>query len=342
MKLKSKKLTFISIILMVLGLILFTIAFIATQGKIGAYLDTSGIHYSYAEGSGNQSDAYDLPDFKGIDVTYAGADVTLCASDHYGISYENGTNNKSPKVEVVNDILLITQPSNAFSINLFTFNFKSTKIVVYYPKDSDFSKVDLSVTSGNVSISEINADKFDLSVVDGYLELTDIEAETITLSPWSTTVYLNNIKADKLTYSNTDGKSVFNHMQIMEEFKIDVGSGKVELNDVTAEYLNMKAIDIAIKGTDLVTNGLEGSGFSSTFDLAGDFNGNSNLSNVDGRTNLSLSGSYTDYNYNLKTLDGSISMNGEKQSGSVKDNNNSENNINIDQTSGKIQIEFAK
>jgi len=341
MKFKSKKLTLISIIMIVAGLIISVLAFIAAKGKIGVYLDSSGIHYAYAEGSGSLSDAYDLADFQSIDVTYADAEVTLCASDHYGISYENVFKNNMPKVDVVNKKLSITRPDAVF-ISLINFNFKRTTIVIYYPEGSDFSEADLSITSGKLSISDLKADILDLSVVDGHLEISDIEAETITLSQRSASADYANIKADRLTFSNIDGKSVFNNIQIRKALSTDVKSGKLELNSVMAEYLGIKAADARVTGTDLVTKGLNGSGFSSTFDLAGDFNGDSNLSNADGKIIISLSGNYMDYNYNLKTTDGSIRINGEKQSVSVTDNNNAENNINIDQTSGKIQIESAE
>jgi len=340
-KFKSKKLTRISIVMIVAGLMILAIAFIAAKGKIGVYLDSSGIHYAYADGSGSLSDTYDLADFQSIDVTYADAEVTLCASDHYGISYENVFKNNIPKVDVVNKKLSITRPDAVF-IGLLNFNFKRTKIVIYYPKGSDFSEADISIASGKLFISDLKADILDLSVVDGHLEMSDVEAGTITLSQWSTSADLANIKADKLTYSNIDGKSVFSNIQIKKALSTDVKSGKLELNSVTAEHLGIKATDARVTGTDLVTKGLKGSGFSTTFELAGDFNGESNLSNVDGKIIISLSGSYTDYNYNLKTTDGSIRINGEKQSASVKDNNNAENNINIHQTSGKIQVESAE
>lgn len=303
MKLKSKKLTRISIIMIVAGLAILAVAFMAAQGKIGVYLDSSGIHYSYAEGSGGLSDAYDLDDFESIDVTYADADITLCASDHYGISYENAFKNNIPKVEVVNKTLSVTRPDAVF-ISLLSFNFKSIKMVIYYPEGSDFSEVDISIASGKLSIS--------------------------------------NLKADKLTHSNIDGRSVFDNIQIRKALSTDIKSGKLELNNVTAEDLGIKATDARVTGTNLITNGLKGSGFSSTFDLTGDFNGESNLSNVDGKMIISLSGSYMDYNYNLKVIDGSIRINGEKQPTSVKDNNNAENNINIAQTSGKVLIESAQ
>lgn len=174
------------------------------------------------------------------------------------------------------------------------------------------------VKKSNFLNTDMNAGN---SIINIYLP-TDFHAEEVTLKCGAGIISVDALSADELYISSGAGKASLNNI-FADECKIDGGVGKVEF-------------------TDSCLNDLKASCGVGNITYHGSLTGTSKISGGIGSIDLTLTGDFEDYEINLSTGLGNISINGKKYTSSTKLNAGAENVLKLDSGIGKVNLRFSE
>jgi hypothetical protein len=134
----------------------------------------------------------------------------------------------------------------------------------------------------------------------------------------------SGLSAEKLDFEIDAGKLMAKHITASEELEIEVGAGQAELSDFTAGELNAEC----------------GMG---EIDLQGTAEGDVSAECGMGQITLELSGSESDYNYEISCGVGDVTVNGREYSGlshEVSLDNGAEKEVSLDCGIGEICVQI--
>lgn len=235
------------------------------------------------------------------------ADVEIVPGDSYGVilhyygpDYSIDYSNTDGKLTIEDKYIIKT-----------TYNNSQTKInyvTIIVPKDSKFSNIDISDTSGDIS--------------------------------------LKDIQVDKLKAYNCSGNSSFAEMRI-NEGDIQTTSGDINVKKMKSNTLKIVCVSGNVEVNEIQSNEAKLISTSGNVFFNGNVHGNSTFEGTSSNIEIVCSGKEKEYSYNLETTSGSIEVNGEKIekdeiSPSVNVQNSKKNIIKVTNTSGNINIDFKK
>jgi hypothetical protein len=340
MRQNRKKLVGLSIIAIVVGVFLVVGAYVISNGKIGIYIAGSGIHYKYKNNSEGMAEEFLLEEFQQVDIRYEDVDIKFCIADDYGISYELDAGELAPVINVEEGILKITKPDQEVHINIMDFDWKRNTMIIYYPEDTSFEEIKADISSGDINIQDMIVKNMVMKVEDGSLNIQKGEIGELDIDIANGNVTIGNVNAENIYCKILEGNHFLTNINIESDIILDNVFGKIELENIIAEYLNIKAIDSRIEAEEIYLQGLDIKKFSTSAIMFGELNGKSNISSTDGDVKLRLIGEYKDYNYSIEVMDGEVSLEGKKEAQKLEINNNAENSISIDTRSGNVKIDY--
>jgi hypothetical protein len=345
-----KKIAVVAAIIAAVGLVLTGIGYLL-GGNQHIYLDKNGIHVGEREGG--RSDRGDLVSFSesvegfgSISVELDYYDVDLIPSDKFAVEGAYLSEDGQPEIKVENDTLVVNDTWNQgvkLNIDLSGFAFQNDQphIKIYYPVDTKLKDVVIRSGAADLDFEGVTADNAEFDLDFGKLELTDINADRITVDMDSGDCTMKKIKAaDSLTVTNQFGKTTLDGAE-MKTLKIDADSGDVALTDAAFDKgdLRLSFGKLTAKGT--ISNGLKAESDSGDIDLQGKLLGLTEVTCNMGKVTLKPGAPKDQFNYEFNTDMGSVSVEGDRVSGSMAVNNASaQNTLKVTTDMGDISIIF--
>lgn len=184
---------------------------------------------------------------------------SLCDDIHFVCSKDDGVhaelqniNVEAYEIEKTDTKLKICyKKSKFFSLN----RKKGGKIQIEIPKNKLLGIVDISTTSGDINIPNLEANEFKINMVSGDCNLENIEVKIFICHLVSADVLGESILADEMKIDTVSGDIKID-FAVANNVKIDTVSGDVKIVEGKLGNVSSTSVtgDIMINGTPAVTN----------------------------------------------------------------------------------------
>ncbi len=273
-----KKLIIIAIILLVVGLIIFCVAFVFTKFDFRSLSTEKYITNTLYAGNDFSDIEIDIDEFKVTLVPYDGDECKIVSTETEKVKISVQTENGKLKITQVDNRKWIDH------IGIFTFE---NEVEVYLPEKkyetlridntsgsvtiSDglvFSEINvkntsgsakcyadadiISVhnTSGSITLDGVNTEAVTLKAASGSISLKSVNAEnSITVDGTSGSIRFESVRCEDLTSSNASGSVKLTDTVCKNIMKVKVSSGSVRLDDSDAAEIDIRTSSGSVKGT---------------------------------------------------------------------------------------------
>jgi len=284
-----------------------------------------------------------------ISISSSIADVELIASDDYYVEIDYLYWNEEPEY-TLEDGKLFFDDSDALP-NSYSINFSMNNVVkIYLPENAALSSLEIENASGDVRVASFLADDVRINVSYGDFTVKDAAAITADISLSSGDSKMTDFQVSELDFSNSYGEARFTNINTgvsrlpegtnYEKIDILMSSG-----DITIEGLNTDAVDIVDSYGNVTCKDITATKFDSELS-SGDLGlYDADLEEIDlqssyGDVLLRLAGSAADYDYDISTSFGKITVAGKDYEDSYSQENTGTRSIFANLSSGDIKVKF--
>lgn len=331
------------------GLLLTGIGFMA-GGSQAIYLDRDGIHLGDREAgerAGNLvSFSQEIDSFSSISVDLDYYDVDLIPGEKFAVQGTYLSKEGKPDFKIENDTLVVKDRTHkGININIdlpgLVFNNNQPTIKIYYPENTKLKDVVIRCDASDLDFENLTAEKAEFDLDFGKLELSGITANQISVTMDSGDCTMEKVTAaDELNIKNDFGKTSLIDA-VAKTLKVDASSGDVSLTNVTFDFGELYLDMGKLTGKNLKSEGLKAETNSGDVDLQGTLLGLTDVTCDMGKVTINPGASRDQFNYEFNADMGSVSIEGDKVSGSVAMNNGSaKNTLKIATDMGDIQVVF--
>lgn len=219
---RSKKLSLVCCVMIVLGLLLSGTGYLLGGRVWGIGLNMDGIWVNSPNVQGNRGYSYvkrteELEPFTGIDASVDFGDLIIEPSDHYGISYYLPEDCRFD-VTVEDGVLQVVRsshPTLGFQGNLVVIGmgdlggqWKNEYIKISIPAGVEFDSVKLVSESGNISAESFRAKSFYAETDFGNAGFADLQCDETEIQLESGRLILTDFGDGALTIENQFGEAV--------------------------------------------------------------------------------------------------------------------------------------
>lgn len=198
------------------------------------------------------SETTELNRFTKLDLSTSLVDVELEIGDEYKLE-AYAPENLQPEIKLENDKLIVKQPNMVMSVNVNTF--KTSPYYKLTVPEGTYT-VDIMTTSGNITVKDVDitgtvyatsGDSFisgvdsaslDLTSTSGNLSLTDCKIDDCVIGCTSGDAILKNVEAEKLKSGSTSGNLILDDVKT-QEMNLSATSGDFKGSDITADKINI-------------------------------------------------------------------------------------------------------
>lgn len=349
----NKKIYIVSAICLAVGGILWGIGALFGGQVYGMSMDGSGIRiYSNKtlQTSDNDrmvSDKIELDAFDAMEIDVEFADCSVIASDHYGVEYQL-IGRYVPEIKVEGQKLIVQENTSKLGGDhrFFSIGFTGdvwtdadpAYVKIYVPENYEGTDISMNVSSGNINLDSLSAEKITIEDSFGDLNFKTLEFDTLTVRNES-----GDIDGDTLRGREASLESEFGDIHVktseVSEMNYELSSGNMELDAAKGENLTVNSEF----GDVNVSNGI----LNKRLDVETD-SGNCTLTRV-AAENIEIEVSFgnvqmemekpKEYNMELTTEFGEIRVEGQECGSSYEvKNDDTEKQIVINNSSGDIVI----
>jgi len=296
------------------GIILATAGF-ALGATGSAWYDRQGLHFGSSEKL-ELSDSSTEP-FENIDIKLLDANVEIIVANNYGYEFSY-TGTRDPRVEVRNGTLTVVENKDNWRLNLFGWNWQnwvlfdaSANLKVYVPRSATLNNVSLNMASGNTVFngSQMSIKDLTCNSMSGNIKFTDLKLDQLTLDVASGDVELNNVSAIKANINMMSGWLHYSGAKL-DSMTLNMTSGNLRLDGEITKLLQLRMIS--------------------------------------GDSTIVLAGNKDDYSFELNKISGSVKVDGQRidwgfdgpGSHTIPSSTGRGGHISIDTTSGDVDISF--
>lgn len=166
-----------------------------------------------------------------INLAYENLEIIKTSGNEFTIQIECNNKRKQPKVDWDDNTLIIRSVSHFSSIA------DRCKVELSIPKEYTFENIDISTSSGKISIENLKSEDFEISSTSGEIYIKNVYAEDdCQIDTTSGSLNIDNISADGLEISSTSGSINIENCEAVEA-KFKSTSGSIKLNNFDGEYL---------------------------------------------------------------------------------------------------------
>jgi DUF4097 and DUF4098 domain-containing protein YvlB len=289
------------------------ITLLATGWGLGAsgnyiYIDDQGIHVSQSDGNSHVISEFDLEPFSSVNISTISADIQLIPSDSFGFATKLPLDADNLNWKIENgELTLSTQQYQAWRLNIFNLDFISDyHVKIYYPANTHFERITLNSTSGNID--------FDQTLVSSLIAKTP-----------SGGISINTGKCQAVDLHTISGNITFGgDHQTPATLQINTVSGDIDINNVMWANLTAESVSGNLK-------------------IAGTAAAQTLIKSISGDVKLKSSGAASEYFYDLTSLSGDITVNGQRLGSPARPaSTTSDQQIKVNTTSGNIRLDFAE
>lgn len=259
-----------------------------------------------------------LESFSDIIITASYTDISIVPSDGYYLEYRLDGTYQKPDYGVSDGKFHFTEgstkPNYNFHFDLFGFSRESMEhfyLTLYVPQEEYFNLLSIYNDSGNVNVDleQIQTKKAEFTLDYGNLTLKNFTGESFSATLDSGNLEFGSISCDSFTTNDAYGNIIGDNLSVSNLVSARLDSGNFEVMQISAgefSYFNEYG-DTDISSFTVGTGAF-------TID-----SGNLSLSDVDcqamditseyGNVDLNLQNTIKDYNYDLYTEYGSLTMN---------------------------------
>lgn len=331
------------------GILLAGLGFMA-GGMQPVYFDRSGIHVgnggNVKYGGHLESFSQEVGSFSSIDVDLDYYDVDLIPDHKFAVDGTFFSEEGKPDVKVENGTLTVKDIKHKIvNVNidlpgLFKTGDNHPTIKIHYPENTKFKDLSIKCDASDLDYENLTADRADFVLDFGKLQVTNISAKSVNVTMNSGNCTLKKITADDLAVTNDMGKITLDGAGL-KTLKVDANSGEVSLVGVSADHGDITADMGKVSGRDLATSGLKVNSNSGDVDLRGKLSGLTDITCDMGAVTVDPGAPRDQFNYELNTDMGSVSIGGDSVTGSVVSNNGAaKNTLKIKTDMGSIKVNF--
>lgn len=186
------------------------------------------------------------------------------------------------------------------SFNVMFHVGESEKLVITVADGDKPLNVDAEVSTGSITVDGVN--------INGKLKAT------------TGAIRVNSSKSEKLKVSVSTGSISLESMTVGKLYT-SASTGKTTLRGVIADEYEQHSSTGSLSITESVVGSIDSEGTT-------------------GAVNIELKGKKTDYNYDIKTSTGSIDIGTDHANKKYEDDNDSDNDIRIQRSTGNVKITF--
>lgn len=280
-----------------------------------------------------------LSDFSSIKGSLKYTDVYVLKGDKFKIHVDYNTKVSDISYKVNNGVLELNETGKG---NKNTFNFKGNTIKIYVPENTAFTLLDMTISSGDFSSDKFNYK--DLKITDSYgdVSINNGEFETINIQCKSGDIEFNNIKFTSCTINNSYGDIKLDKAQ-GNTLSMDDKSGDVELKNTNVkDAVKVQSSYGNFDGNTIECKELSVDMKSGNVNIEDGKILNSNITSSYGNVEFENKMDENQFNYNIKCNYGDINVNGNDIEKEYVKNNGMQNSVNIDCSSGDVELQFKK
>ena len=346
-----KGIAIVAAAMVTVGILLTVIGYMA-GGNQHIYFDKMGIHVGNSDGGKNGGGdlvlfSQDVDSFSSINVDLDYYDVDFVPSDKFAVDGEYLSGEGEPVIQVENDTLVVKNIGHKilnidFDLSDLIFDENhQPNIKIYYPKNTKLKDVVIHCDSSDLDLADLTVENAEFGLDFGKLELTNITADNITVDMDSGDCTMKKMKAaNKLTVTNDFGKTTLDGAE-MKTLKVEADSGDVILTDTTFDSgdLNLNFGKLTAEG--MTSNGLKVEADSGDVNLEGMLAGITDVTCDMGKVTINPGAARDQFNFELDADMGTVSIEGDRKSGSVSSENPSaKNTLKITTDMGDINVNF--
>lgn len=336
------------------GLVIFTVG-LRLGGEPGFWIDRTGIHTNQeireqAAGSQMVLEKTELAEFCEMDIQSSCNDIEVLPSEDgkYYIEYVVNVQNAEPRYEVKGEVLTFEyvrkageNTGNGISFMIWDTDnpFKQGYVKIYVPENAAMKNIKLSNSDGSIRYEGPDAENYDITSEYGSITLKNVKAESISIHASDGSINCDSLFSGTFTLENHYGKSTMNNI-ISDVMEISASDGSVSLTQIQTGALSVENTYGGLNGDSVQADSLsvrmsDGSCTIRQADVK-----QASFTNSYGSIKLELTGREEDYNYNIDTEYGSITVNGRKydEEEDYRVNHEANRNIAIDASDGSVVI----
>lgn len=300
-----------------------------------------------------KQDKIALGNIKAVKINTSYSKIEIIDSDDFYIEYTYlGTKNEVCH-SVKDGILTYQEPTTNDGFSFFNFwdfdNDSDYYIKLYIPKNTTFESFTVDSSSGDVVLKNFTSKTLDITASYGDVKMDNINSTNTSIDLSSGYSKIRNFNTDSLEYGNSYGDAEFininSNSSATDDNKngtifLDLSSGEINMDTVNTSKLKMENSygDIDLKSVstmELVCDLSSGSIEAKDSDF-----GNVTIDNSYGDISMEFAKNISSYDYEIECDYGDISINDSDYEGSVTSENNHQYNINIDASSGDVDLKF--
>ncbi|MDR0445616.1 MAG: DUF4097 domain-containing protein [Oscillospiraceae bacterium] len=321
---KQRKITITALIFIAVGVVLFFSAHaLGAEGYITWRLG-SGLRVGSLRDKATLS-GRDIKGVTSLQIHSVEADIEFIPAPDYG--FELTTYGENPEWSIENGVLTVSEYASEAPVSMFNLivpPMRSSSAVpyikIYYPENTTPDTLDIKSVSGNISFPGVSGTVRSASfiTVSGDIEARALEADTLRLQSVSGVIRTRGVTADSGYLETSSGDAVIEDFN--GEMDGETVSGAITL---TAEKLSGRLNSVS---GDIKITAAEPR-------LA--------LSTMSGNVKITSSARESDTRYDLNTLSGVITINGNKTEGHAISAHGGSFHIDAEATSGDISVELG-
>lgn len=244
----SKKIWWISLGCVCVGLIL-TILGLVLGGRMGFYINGTGIHAPDYSVKPYVQEKKRLDEFDSMDITANYADIEILPSDGYYIEYRLDGESSQPTLKVENQKLVFKGGNSVGtggfhvlvfgSFGSFNGNRGERYVKLYIPKDKYFTSVRLKSDDGSMEIGDISAETMEIKNAYGNVKVGSFQGSQFEAHLSDGDLYMESLDSDHASLENNYGACKFGTIKGMD-FNIKMNDGdfsaaKADVTDFTVK-----------------------------------------------------------------------------------------------------------
>jgi hypothetical protein len=298
-----KKIIWIPLVILIIG-ICIALAGFANGGMKSLWFDRAGFHVE----NGSQGNLVTVDEtytsFNNIEIN-AGyiKSIVFKEGDDFAVRGQNYERYGGLDVNQNGDTIIInTRTNENWHINMGigeTFNDENNSwLEVTYPAGTKLGVIKTNLSAGIVNINKINCTDLNIDNDFGDVELDNIRTVDLHAELSSGRLKITNVFADTVSLDNDFGKIEVNGMEV-KRLKTDLNAGDFDANDISADDLTVESDFGKVEMNKLT------------------FTGKCEVKNNSGDIRLNILLNRDAVSYELDADVGSITIDGQKSTGSV-------------------------
>lgn len=288
-----------------------------------------------------------IPDLSSVDISCSYANIEVIASDGFYLEYSFYYVSEAPKLSTMDGMLFFDDSKmnqGTYSVSLKAQNY----IKLYVPTSAKFEKFNLLTSSGNISAGSFTTEKLEVKNDYGDVILTNLMLKEGTVKLSSGSLKMEEIGAEKLELKNSYGDITLLNLNQGQYTKnaddrslyVSMSSGNFDgtglsfqkvqctnnYGDMTLSAVTADTVEATLQSGDLFMN-----------DISAD---NVDVDSSYGDVTMVMNGKEKDYNLNIHSAYGAVSIGSSKYEGNVKSDYQAEKDIEVTVSSGDVSLNF--